>query len=222
MITTLYLIRHGKTVGGDERRYKGHIDVPLSEEGISQIERLAGHVKERTDGNARWGAMKGAAAAGDADQMVGIQSVYCSDLSRAMKSAEIIARPFGLEPVQVAAFRERSFGEWEGMSFDEIRAAFPDEFNAWARDPVKFSPRGGESTKAVRERVMPGFHEVLAKHRGEKIAIVAHGGITRIILCEVLSIPLQNIFRIEQNFGCMNVIEFYDDMPVVKVMNYVV
>jgi len=207
-------------LGGDEKRYKGHIDVPLSDEGIAQIERLAVHIKERTDGNARWGVMKGTSAGYDEQSGV-IRSVYTSDLSRAIRSAEIIAAPFGLEPVQVAAFRERSFGEWEGMSFDEIRSSYPDDFNAWAGNPVKFSPRGGESTEAVRDRVMPGFGEVLSKHGGEKIAIVAHGGITRIILCEVLSIPLQNIFRIEQNFGCMNVIEFYDDMPVVKVMNFV-
>jgi alpha-ribazole phosphatase/probable phosphoglycerate mutase len=51
---------------------------------------------------------------------------------------------------------------------------------------------------------------------------VSHGGITRIILCEVLGIPLQNIFRVEQNFGCVNIIEFYDAVPVVRVMNYIV
>jgi alpha-ribazole phosphatase/probable phosphoglycerate mutase len=108
------------------------------------------------------------------------------------------------------------------MSFSEIRRQYPGEFNAWAVDPVKFSPTGGESTEAVRDRVIPAFYEVLRKHPDGEIAIVSHGGITRIILCEVLGIPLQNIFRVEQNFGCLNIIEFYDDVPVVRVMNYMV
>jgi alpha-ribazole phosphatase/probable phosphoglycerate mutase len=222
MITTVYLIRHGKTVGGEEKRYKGHIDVPLSEEGIGQVERLAKHIVERNEQGSRWQKMKTDVSTNRDDGNCTLNTIYSSDLIRAVKSAEIIGEPFGLEPVIIHQFRERSFGLWEGMSFSEIRRQYPGEFNAWAVDPVKFSPTGGESTEAVRDRVIPAFYEVLRKHPDGEIAIVSHGGITRIILCEVLGIPLQNIFRVEQNFGCLNIIEFYDDVPVVRVMNYMV
>lgn len=207
MITTVYLIRHGKTVGGEEKRYKGHLDVPLSEEGIEQVRRLAGYLRQKNN-------------PGGAD--ANLSAIYCSDLVRAVKSAEIIAGPFGVIPVRVLQLRERNFGRWEGMSLTEIQEQFPTEFDAWARDPVAYSPIGGESTETVRDRVMPVFHGIVKKHSGGKIAVVSHGGITRVILCEVLGIPLNNIFRIEQNFGCLNMIEFYDDLPVVKVMNYTV
>ena len=112
MATKIYLIRHGETEGADTRRYKGHIDVPLSENGVEQVKRLSEFISAK------------------------VQAVYCSGLSRAVKSAEIIAGPFGLKPIVVEELKERSFGVWEGMSFDEIQEKYPDAFNAWAENPL--------------------------------------------------------------------------------------
>jgi len=205
MGTTIYLIRHGETEDADACRYKGHIDVPLSANGIEHIRKLSsflsGEVGKREGGK--------------------VKAVCCSGLSRAKKTAEIIAEPLGLKPFIVDELKERNFGEWEGMSFDEIRNQWPDAFNAWADDPLRFSPVGGESTLGLRDRVMPAFNKIMEDHEGEDIVIVSHGGVTRIILCEVLGMPLENIFRIEQDFGALNVIEMWD-YPVVKQINYVV
>jgi alpha-ribazole phosphatase/probable phosphoglycerate mutase len=208
MVTTLYLIRHGETEGAEKRRYKGSIDVPLSGNGIRQIERvsrlLSAEVKKcRSEG----------------DQSVVLSSVYCSDLVRAIKSAEIIAGPHSLSPVIIPALRERNFGIWEGMSFDEIMERYPDEFDAWAGNPLKFSPMGGESTLEMGERVTKALDEIVAGHVGEHISVVSHGGTNRIILCHVLGIPLENIFRIEQDYAALNIIEFQDKYPVVKLIN---
>lgn len=196
----LYLIRHGEIMGAQKRKYNGHRDVPLSDNGKVQLGCVAEFLKEKAALNA----------------------IYASDLSRSIESARIIGEPQSLQPLLMPAFRERSFGQWEGMTFDEIAAQNPDAFYAWARDPLNFSPVGGESTASVRNRVMPAFEELRAKHDGHKIAIVAHGGVNRIILCELLGVPLQNIFRIEQDFGALNIIEFLKDMPVVKKLNFVV
>ncbi len=201
MVIRVYLIRHGETEGADSGRYKGSIDVPLSERGISQIKRLADHMAQTSSNK--------------------LHAVYCSGLSRALKSAGIIAKPFNLAPVIIEGLRERNFGEWEGMCFDEIRERWPDAFNAWAADPVRFSPLHGESTLEVRERAMKAFNEIVSGGNGGSVAIVAHGGINRVVLCELLGIPLENIFRIEQDFGALNVIELWD-YPVVKTINYVV
>jgi alpha-ribazole phosphatase/probable phosphoglycerate mutase len=201
MAAKVYLIRHGETAGAETMRYKGHIDVPLSENGIEQMRRLADFVGARCN--------------------VPLQAVYCSGLSRAVKSAEIIAEPFGLKPIVVENFKERNFGVWEGMSFDEIQEKYPDAFSAWAENPLKFSPMEGESTLDVKERALKVFDEIIGKHNGENIAIVAHGGVNRVILCELLGIPLENIFRIEQDFAALNVIELWD-YPVVKHLNYIV
>ncbi len=202
MVTRLYLIRHGETEGADKKRYKGHIDVPLSENGIKQMERLAEYIS--------------------AEATSKLSAVYCSDLSRAIKSAEIIAESHSIKPVVFKDLRERNFGIWEGMSFDEIREKYPEEFNAWTNNPREFSPMQGESTIEVKDRALKVLKGVLEKHKDESIAIVSHGGINRIILCHLLGIPLENIFRIEQDFAAVNIIEFYDKYPVVKLINYTV
>ncbi len=203
MATTVYLIRHGKTVDADSRRYKGHIDVPLSENGIGQLEKLAEYLSQTKEQRAK---------------SKDINAVYSSGLSRAFKSAEIIAKPFGLKPVIIEDLKERSFGAWEGMTFDEIKEKWPDAFNAWAENPLKFSPMEGENTLEVKERAMMAFNEIIRNHKDEEIAIVTHGGITRVILCELLEMPLENIFRIEQSFAALNIVEFWD-YPVVKLIN---
>lgn len=210
-ITTVYIIRHGLTINAEQKRYIGHLDVPLSLEGEKQMERQASYLIHETN---EIRLLTGA------DNL--LDSVYCSDLLRATKSAEIIGRPFGLKPVIVPDFRECSFGHWEGMTFDKIMQTYPGELDAWAMDPLKFFPVGGESIMDVRSRVMPVFYNIIAKKSGKKIAIVAHGGVNRIILCELMGIPLQNIFRIEQDFSALNVCVFYDEVPVLKRMNYVV
>jgi len=209
-MTKIYLIRHGETEGAESRRYKGHIDVPLSENGIEQIKRVSEYLFKNTDTPPIPPLVRGGNG--------GVDAVYCSDLSRAKKSAEIIAGPHGLKPVIVKGLKERSFGVWEGMSFDEIKMRWPDAFNAWAANPLKFSPMDGESTLDVRDRGMKAFNEIAEKHDGQNIAIVSHGGVIRVILCELLGIPLENIFRIEQDFAALNVIEMWD-YPVVKLIN---
>ena len=195
MVTVLYLIRHGETEGAEKRRYKGSIDVPLSENGIRQMELLSAYIPNS------------------------LTAVYCSDLQRAIKSAELIAKPHSLNPIIVPSLRERNFGIWEGMSFDEIREKYPLEFDAWAENPLRFSPMGGESTVEVKERAIDALDKILNTHEKQQIAIVSHGGVIRIMLCHFLGIPLENIFRVEQDYGALNIIEFWDKYPVVKLMN---
>ncbi|GER93460.1 alpha-ribazole phosphatase [hot springs metagenome] len=205
MVKTLYLIRHGETVGGDEKRYKGSIDVPLSEKGIEQIKKTAKFLSS-----------------------IPLSAIYTSPLSRALKSAEIIAEGHGLNPIIIPELRERSFGIWEGMTFLEIKEKYPVEFENWVNNPLKYSPPQGESTIQVRDRVIKALDEILNKshhasritHHGllselqTNIVIVAHGGVNRVILCHVMGIPLENIFRIEQDNSAINIIEFWDKYPV--------
>ncbi len=201
MVTRVCLIRHGETVDADSARYKGHIDVPLSGRGMEQMRKLADYLTRNGRGK--------------------LEAVYSSGLGRAVKSAEIIAGPHGIRPVVVEGLKERNFGAWEGMTFDEIRQVEPGAFKAWAADPLRFSPPGGESTVDFGNRAVKAFDGIVSAHPGESIAVVAHGGINRVILCRLLGIPLENIFRIEQDFAALNIIEFWD-YPVVKLMNLVV
>ena len=236
MVKKIYLIRHGETEGAETKRYKGHIDVPLSSNGIEQIRRVAGYISSEVR---KFGSSEVTPAL-PRFRASALSGVYCSDLSRAVKSAEIIAEPHGLKPIIMPELRERNFGLWEGMSFDEIREKWPDAFNAWAANPLEFSPMNGESTVDVRDRAVDAFNGIIQKSSScpesssglnrlnglnglndVSIAIVSHGGINRVILCHLLGIPLENIFRVEQDYGCLNIIEMWD-YPVVKNINFIV
>jgi alpha-ribazole phosphatase/probable phosphoglycerate mutase len=207
MFTKIYLIRHGETEGAETKRYKGHIDVPLSENGIEQIKRLAEYLSAEVQKR------------GSAEAAYELSAIYTSDLSRAVKSAELIAKPHGIKPMVLPELRERNFGTWEGMSFDEIKEKWPDAFNSWSSNPLKFCPMGGESTIEVRDRAVKAFNKIIEQHNGHNIAIVSHGGINRVMLCELLGMPLENIFRVEQDYACINIVEMWDKYPVVKLIN---
>jgi alpha-ribazole phosphatase len=231
MVTTLYLLRHGATDGDGVKRYHGSLDVPLSEKGAGQMRKASDFVVKH---------LRNSSAAKDYSYLRDIHhsrdsaarlkeektgeepvlsAIYTSDLQRAVRSAEIIAEPYGLTPAQLPALRERSFGIWEGMTFSGIRQMYPSEFEAWAGNPLRYSPAGGESTLEVNNRVMQALREIVSRHDGENIAIVAHGGVNRIMLCNIMGIPLENIFRVEQDYAAVNIIEFWEKYPVLKLLN---
>lgn len=208
MVTTLYLVRHGETEGQDRPCYHGSTDVGLSAAGIIQIKGAAAFIARRL-----------MASSPDAQRDRKLAAVYCSSLKRAIDSAEIIAGPHGLKPLEIPELGERSFGIWEGLTFTEIGENHPEEFAAWLANSVTYSPAGGENALQVRERVTQAMELIGARHQGANIAVVAHGGVNRIILCHLLGMPLQNVFRIEQDYGAVNIIELWDAYPVVKLMN---
>ncbi|MGD0281003.1 MAG: histidine phosphatase family protein [Dissulfurispiraceae bacterium] len=231
MVTTLYLIRHGETIGSETRRYKGSIDVPMSEEGLAQIRKVSAFIaaklqlSEMSMRKSYLNAVHTAFSQNSGHGETKLSAVYCSDLNRAVKSAEIIAEPHGLKPLVMPEFRERNFGVWEGMTFDEIKQQYPSEFDAWASNPLKHSPVNGESTMDVYERVIRALDAVISKHAAERkntathIVIAAHGGVNRIILCHLMGVPLENVFRIEQDPAAINIIEFWERYPVIKLLN---
>jgi len=244
MVTTLYLIRHGETEGSGAKRYHGSIDIPLSGRGVLQMREVsqfivihlkASSVSRRTSylrdihepaqspsPSFHGGGISGDASLQKEDQEARLQAVYCSDLVRAMRGAKIVAEPHGLKVISMEELRERNFGIWEGMTFSEIRKRYPEEFASWVDDPLNHSPVGGENTIRVRDRVTGALDCILDHHRGGNVLIVAHGGVNRVILSHVMGIPLENIFRIEQDHGAVNIIEFWERYPVVKLVNGIV
>lgn len=227
MVTTLYLIRHGASEGDDVKRYKGSIDVPLSEKGAQQINKTLNFIisyaqKVRSEKQRNFLIEKDIKSEKEKDSKRPlINAVYTSPLQRAVKSAEILARPFDLRPIELFELTERNFGLWEGMTYLEIREKYPLEFERWAQDPITYSPPKGESTLEVNNRVLKTIERILKNHEGnnENIVVVAHGGVNRILLCHFLGIPLENIFRIDQDHGGINIIELWDRYPVVKLIN---
>ncbi|MCI4626423.1 MAG: histidine phosphatase family protein [Candidatus Magnetoovum sp. WYHC-5] len=210
--TVVYLIRHGATEGDDSsssnrqmRRFRGHKDVLLSEKGKGQIEAAVKNIEQTVV---------------DYGPPLSINKLYSSDLSRAVMSASIISRHFRIESAQVAAFRERNFGSWEGLSLEEIQNLYTEDLKNWKQDPSNFAPTGGESTAEVAKRVLPAFDGILAENAGKVIAIAAHGNVNRIIICHTLGIDFKHMFRIEQDYACINRLEFNGNKTIVRFINY--
>ncbi len=190
-------MRHGEVANGAEKRYNGHIDVDITPNGVEQMRRLAGLLEGKP-----------------------IIVVYSSDLIRSVKGAEIIANHLGVPFTPLRELRERSVGAWEGLTAEEIKERFPEEYLSWRADLLNYRPPGGERLIDVKERVLPVFKRLVASHSEQEIGMLLHGGVNRVILSDALGIAPLNLFRIDQAFGALNIIDYHEDgMPVVKLLN---
>jgi alpha-ribazole phosphatase len=194
--TRLYLARHGETTASAEYRYIGQTDVDINGNGLEQMERLKQRLKDEE-----------------------IHAFFSSDLIRARKGAEIIASSHGIAPVACPEFREIHLGIWEGMTREEIMERYPEEYTARLQDLVHRRVEGGECFRDVHDRVMRKLSRILAERAGSTILLLAHGGVNRVILFDALKLDLANLTRLDQSYGCINIIDYYDTGPVVKLVN---
>lgn len=195
--TRLYLIRHGEVAGAGVRRYNGHNDVALSPRGVEQYHAL----KERFNST-------------------GISACYTSDLTRCQIGARILGEHLGVEPRVERNLREMCVGTWEGKTWTELQEQYPEEWQARLADIVNYRVPGGENLVDVHGRVIPIVREIVERHQGEEVLVVAHGGTNRIILLDAIGAPLSALFNIEQTYCCLNIIDYYaDGKTVVKLLN---
>lgn len=153
--TRIIAVRHGETAWNVDARIQGQLDIGLNETG-------------------RWQARR----VGEALASEEITAVYSSDLGRAHQTAQSISELKGIPVIADEGLRERSFGIFEGKTFEEIHQTWPDHAHNWRkRIPEWQPPDGGESLLELRERVTRTMHELAARHPGEQIVIVAHGGV---------------------------------------------
>jgi broad specificity phosphatase PhoE len=179
----VYLLRHARPVlPDDQKRYLGHSDPPLSAEGLEQARALA-----------------------DSLWFVPFTSAYSSDLRRARRTAEMILAGIGL-PVHVDVhLREIDAGRWEGLTAEEARERSPQEADERDQRPIDFRFPGGESYRDLSDEVVPVFERILSEATGD-VLVVAHKGVNRVILCHCLGWPLEKLYEIPQDYGCVNTV----------------
>jgi alpha-ribazole phosphatase len=195
--TRIYLIRHGEIAGSEVLRYNGQIDVLLTPKGIDQYHVLAERLKD-----------------------VPVSACYTSDLSRCVQGAEILCAQREVRVQTRRELRELSFGEWEGMAWTELAERFPEAWKNRMKSFVEFRAPGGENLLDLRDRVVPAMQEIVARHPGEEVFVIGHGGVNRVILLDAMAAPPSSMFRIEQDYGCLNIIDYYEDGNlVVKLLN---
>ncbi len=180
---TVYLVRHAHPVLADERkRYLGHSNPPLSSKGLGQARQLA-----------------------DGLRAVPFAAAYSSDLRRARTTAEIILAGRGLEVQLEVHLRELDAGRWEGLTAEEVERRSPRQAAARDKDPIGFRFPGGESYRDLSEEVVPVFARMMAAAKGD-LLVVAHKGVNRVILCHCLGWPLDRLFSIPQDYGCVSTV----------------
>ena len=153
-VTRVLAVRHGQTDWNAQSRIQGLTDIPLNERG-------------------RWQAARLAQALADE----GLHAVYSSGLQRAQQTAHAVATPLGLPVQHEPGLRERHFGEFEGLTFDEIERRLPDEALRWRHRDPDFAPGGGEVLREFYARSLTACSLLASRHPGQTILLVSHGGV---------------------------------------------
>ena len=196
-INRIYLVRHGQVKGHEEIPICGHTDVDLTETGLLQLDRVAERLRLADPG-----------------------AIYASDLKRAATGARQIGCYHNVPVHILPELREMYLGDWEGYTLGKIIKEYPEEVEKRKKDPARYAcPGGGESISRLSDRVIPAFERIRAEEAGKDIVIVAHGGVNRVILSHVLGLDLSRVFNIQQDYGCLNIVDYFSDSILVQLIN---
>ena len=194
----LLLARHGETIWNAQQQFQGHSDVPLSPTGRVQAAALAETLRSRS-----------------------IDAVYSSDLRRAIETAEIVLSGRGLAIQQTPAWRELSFGQWEGLTYDEVRHAYPTELQAWLADRLHAAPPGGESLAQLNSRLEAILGQLVQDHIDQTVLVVAHGGPLQLLLATTLGLPPDEFWKFRVTHGSLSELDLYPAGAILARLNYV-
>lgn len=179
----IYLVRHGEIEGAGSRRFIGWTDPPLSDEGRKTARKVRESLSE-----------------------VVFDEILCSDLRRSRETADLIAS--GRAVAVLPELREIRLGEWDGLPRQQIKTGQPEAWRCRGEDMAHFRPPGGESFADLSRRVLPVFRRIAEAHSGDDshALVVGHAGVNRLILCHVLAMNLEHMFRLGQDYGGLTLI----------------
>jgi 2,3-bisphosphoglycerate-dependent phosphoglycerate mutase len=156
--TRVLAMRHGETAWNVQTRIQGSLDIGLNDTGHGQAVRLGRALRNEP-----------------------IAAIYSSDLRRAFDTALAIGVENGMKVIPEKGLRERGFGIFEGKTFDEVAQLWPEQAQRWRQRDPDFCPEGGESLTMFRDRILATSQALTARHVGEQIAIIAHGGVMDVL-----------------------------------------
>jgi len=197
-VTTIDLLRHGECQGGEI--YRGTTDVALTERGWQQMESSL-HI-DVAHAETPW------------------QRIVSSPLQRCRLFAESKGQLLNIPVHLHEGFREMDFGDWEGRSIEEVHREDAEAVTNFYRDPARVAPPNGESMQMVQGRLISAWQQILNEHRGEHLLLVQHGGTIRILLAELLQMPLAAVTRLEIHYASLSRVQIYetDSEPFPKLV----
>ncbi len=191
------LVRHGETEWNSEGRMQGHTPTGLSETGLLQAQLLAERLKDTE-----------------------LDAIHCSDLPRARDTAEMIATGRGIQVHPTSDLRERSYGRWEGMTRQEIRDEYPEEYARWRQGTEQFSPPDGESLIDVLARQLGLTGMLRETYPGDQtIALVGHGGAFLTLAVSMLGVPMSLRSRFYLDNASISILRVSQDRAVLERWN---
>lgn len=182
--TIIDLLRHGEVEGGEIIR--GSTDDKLTDDG--------------------WGKMQDAL-----QSEVKWDVIVSSPLLRCAEFAESLAEQEGVECDVIDALQEIDFGDWEGLSPDDLVKSDNETLNRWWSSPTTQTPPQGEDFHDFRARVLKSLKEITEKHKGKRLLIVTHAGVIRIILMYILGMQEENLFRLNVDYASTSTIRMFND-----------
>jgi len=184
-MTVILLLRHGHVEGIKPERFRGRADLALTDTGQRQAELLARRIASQ------W-------APG---------SIYTSPLQRCVATGAAIARACGVPSEPLTGLNDLDYGAWQSLTYDDAGAKYPDLFAAWLTTPDLVGFPDGESLQDVAARTANLLRFVLSRNEAETLVLVGHDSVNRVLLTQVLDMPLSAYWRIAQNPCCINEIE---------------
>ncbi len=196
-MTKIILVRHGHVEGISPERFRGRADLELTPEGRRQAEATARRIRES------WTPA----------------ALYASPLSRSLATAAAIGKPFGLTPTPVPDLMDIDYGEWQGLTRDEVARKWPEALDTWQHVPHWAAIPGGESLQNVLTRTVAALREVIGRHPRDTVVLVGHDSVNRVILLHALDLPLSRYRRLGQDPCAINEIDFSAGEFTVRLIN---
>jgi broad specificity phosphatase PhoE len=204
MATRLLIVRHGRTAWNIDGRFQGQLDIPLDEVGLEQAEAVAQRLSTERP-----------------------LAIYASDLSRAWQTARAIhgaistaCQPDPAPPlVPEPRLRELHFGEWQGLSYAEIKARMPEALAVWEDDWLDNAPPGGETLAQLGERVRAVYQEILAAYPDGTVLLVGHGGALQVLLCQALGLPPERFWQLQLDNTALADLRIYPEGAILNLFN---
>lgn len=192
----IYLIRHGETDANSTFQFQGHIDNPLNNKGHRQAAALEKYFEN-----------------------IDIDVIYSSSMQRAIQTASPLARFHNLEIQPLDELKEVCFGEWEGLSYNEIKAKWSDQLDLFFKLPAQCRMPGGESFDDVAKRVKSACDGILKNNIDKNIAIISHGGVIRVQLCLLLGLDINKLWMFGVHNASTTCIGKWQDRLTIEYVN---
>ncbi len=193
----IILVRHGQTEWNRIERFRGQADVPLNQTGLAQAEATGQRIADEWQPTA----------------------IYAGPLSRTMRTAEAVGACCHLPVSAEQRLVDINYGEWQGLTPDEVRERWPEELSAWYNAPHLARIPNGETLENLRIRAMSAVNDLVARHLDQTIVLVSHTVVNRIILLGVLGLGNDRFWRLRQDTCAINVFEVENGVFTLVTMN---